>query len=177
MAFRPRYPKFDSEWAVCRVCGQNFPVFQMRYHKRQGWVCVENNWLGTFGCWGGRYRDEYRYIPRPFEGVRKSTAPLVDEDAGIVAGDAIPSMLLRDRATNEVYRVSFGTEITFVLEPTLQATRSAIPLNLGWALYIWNGEMIREKWRVPREERARLPDSVQLYVDGDSLIHVPTYPV
>lgn len=67
----------NAEWGVCDICGRTVPVWDLGYNRRFGWQCLGRSGYGTpRGCWDGPIqRDEIYYVPRPYEGVRRSPAP------------------------------------------------------------------------------------------------------
>jgi hypothetical protein len=65
----------NEAYGQCSSCGLDYPVSKLRRHPRFGWQCVNV----PHECWdGGPHHDEVEPPLHPYEGVRKTTAPLTN---------------------------------------------------------------------------------------------------
>src|SRR5215471_16977310 len=84
----PIFTQRHEPWVACQNCGFDVPWSMIRLHRRFGWLCT--GYPGA-NCWdGGPQKDEIFYTPRPYEGTRKTAAPITGNfHAGWVDGDFI----------------------------------------------------------------------------------------
>ncbi len=161
------FPRYREPWSTCTVCGFNVPRSRIRLHRRFGWVC-----LGSPGanCWDyGPQKDEIFYTPRPFEGTRKTAAPIVDPNEGTDNLGFTQAFFDIDIITGQTWQVTFANEITVAL-----AVGFGVPawiLNGGYELYIANGEMQVAQVVIPNA--VPLPAEVNLVVVNGELVYTP----
>jgi hypothetical protein len=154
---RQKNPFGFESFSKCQWCGQAYPSSQIFYNPRWGWQCQP--------CWDGLIsRDQILQPIFPYEGTRKTPAPVVDSLLeGIAPGSLYQSYdyLLVDRVTGSIYTAhvppitigpgglifySTAAVITLTLvASTTDPTYRGIRINNGWDIYVRNGAIATEQ--------------------------------
>jgi hypothetical protein len=158
----PVFPRYREPWASCSVCGFDYPRSQIRYHRRFGWQCLWD--------WDrGPQKDEIYYVPRPNEGTRRTVAPLTNT---LTEGDLTAVLfLLRDLKTQQVFQVTFGTEIVVTVSTVQTGAPNGWELNSPWRVFMMNGDLVVTKQAAGAT--INLPEGINLSVNNDGeLVYV-----
>lgn len=127
-------PVYKEPWAKCQTCGIDVPRSKIRLHPRFGWQCIARPGLI---CWDGLLQgDEYHYIPRPYEGVRKTAAPLTG-----TATEGIATVLyFQDLVLSDTYwQVSFGDTVVVNSSVAIYNAIRGMYCGNGWYFTMQSG--------------------------------------
>ena len=151
--------RFSQAWARCSTCGFDVPVSRIRYHQRFGWQCTAPPGLNCYDE-GPHYDERRRGIRPPYEGVRRTSAPLtdtllegidtsVDSVTGISGGGGAPpgvvasdSFRFIDRSTAVLRKLTFSATAPNLIMSVVSSPPTGINgwvLSNGWILYVEGG--------------------------------------
>jgi len=154
------FPQYHEPWGKCSWCGFDYPRHNLRLHRRFGWQC---KW-----CWdAGPHHDELFYTPRPYEGSRRTAAPLTNtltegDNAGGIA------YVFRDQTTGQFWTVLFGYTGDVTVDTGGHAGASAWLLSPypQWRWYLSNGNITVNNQPISGEQMAPGEINLTVSVDG-----------
>jgi len=170
----PRYavndPNAPEGYANCQTCGQDYPARLIWLNPRYGWQC--------FRCWDGLIqRDQIMQPIFPFEGTRKTPAPVVQINAGIGPEDNYTVYTLHDLdSLSTTYDLFFGNFITWKSPSTSEFTPAeALDLNNGWFMFFKGGFLAWGRFPLPVPTTVTWGGSGDLSIDSAGFLEYTPY--